>query len=152
VDDIEDVFERFDKDESGFIELRELDGFLAAMGLDSTSDRTLMALAKLETAEHGRVSLGELQAWWAGPASVLALEPVPGEETTRELRELFERFDADGDGTIDVDELTELLDSTDLGFTEESVYAAIQSVDRNGNGVMEWSEFLHFWTIVDRGA
>ncbi len=151
VDDLEEIFERFDRNDSGFVELSELDDLLAAMGLDSHSDHALYALSKLETADPSRVSLRELQAWWAGPASAISMgEAGPDPEMAAKLRDIFDKFDADGSGTIDVGELKRMLAAVDLGFTNESIYAAIQSVDRNGDSVMQWSEFLHFWTIVER--
>ena len=46
------------------------------------------------------------------------------------------------------DELKEMLGSAGVAFNDETIYAAIQSVDTNGNAVMEWGEFVSFWTAL----
>ncbi|MBK8011704.1 MAG: EF-hand domain-containing protein [Deltaproteobacteria bacterium] len=65
---------------------------------------------------------------------------------TQELREVFEHFDRDGNGTIDPAELKALLEALGGGFTDEEVRIGLKEIDRNGNGKIEFSEFARWWT------
>lgn len=59
-----------------------------------------------------------------------------------ELREAFSRFDLDKNGTISRDELASVM--TDFGnrITLEEADLILANVDRDGNGVIDFQEFL----------
>ena len=63
----------------------------------------------------------------------------------KELREAFEQFDRDKNGCIDRDEFKELVDSLDPGMTDEQIEIGFGTVDANGNGRIEFGEFLAWW-------
>lgn len=63
----------------------------------------------------------------------------------KELREAFDQFDQDKNGTIDRTEFEELIDSLDPGMTDEEKDVGFQAVDTNGNGRIEFSEFFSWW-------
>ena len=56
---------------------------------------------------------------------------------------MFKAYDKNKDGTMDSGEFKQVL--IDLGkreITEEQVQAAIKSVDRNNDHLINWTEFL----------
>jgi Ca2+-binding EF-hand superfamily protein len=63
-----------------------------------------------------------------------------------EVREIFNHFDRDGNGTIDRREWGSLLEALDSGFTEEEAAAGLDAVDVNRNGKIELREFIKWWT------
>jgi len=77
---------------------------------------------------------------------------------TRLYRIMFAAYDTDGNGTIDNEELGRLLH--DIGITvgdeelanmsPEGVAEAMKQLDSNGDGVIEWKEFIS-WISEDDG-
>ena len=72
--------------------------------------------------------------------------------TDEEIAEMWKRYDTDGNGTMDLGELTSFigdLTGAEGGvFTDdelkEEVKRALQRMDTNGNGIVEWEEFWNF--------
>ncbi|KAJ8765432.1 hypothetical protein K2173_013190 [Erythroxylum novogranatense] len=64
------------------------------------------------------------------------------QEQIEEFREAFCLFDKDGDGCITVDELATVIRSLDQNPTEEELHDMISEVDADGNGTIEFLEFL----------
>ncbi|KAJ6324125.1 hypothetical protein OIU76_011426 [Salix suchowensis] len=65
------------------------------------------------------------------------------EEQIVEFREAFCLFDKDGDGCITVEELATVIRSLDQNPTEEELQDMISEVDSDGNGTIEFAEFLN---------
>lgn len=60
----------------------------------------------------------------------------------RQLRDIFTRFDMDGDGRLTHLELAVLLRSLGLKPTGDQIYALLAKVDSNGNGSVELDELV----------
>jgi len=68
-------------------------------------------------------------------------------EPSQQVLRHFNRLDADGDGFLDVKELTFLL--LDMGFVghaaQEEAKKMIEHADKNGDGVVDFEEFKQVW-------
>jgi len=64
-----------------------------------------------------------------------------------DLKEAFELFDKNHDGKIDGDELTAVLNSLGLKYSQTEVDEMIKKADTNENGVVEYDEFI---TLMQR--
>lgn len=64
------------------------------------------------------------------------------DEQIAELREIFRSFDRNNDGSLTQLELSSLLRSLGLKPSEEQVEGFMQKADTNGNGLVEFSEFV----------
>mmetsp|Transcript_39447 Transcript_39447/g.53570 ORF Transcript_39447/g.53570 Transcript_39447/m.53570 type:complete len:512 (-) Transcript_39447:724-2259(-) len=74
------------------------------------------------------------------------------EEQIAEIREAFSNFDEDGDGSITADELMIVLDKlfgNSFKPNERAVKAMIRKVDKDGNGEIEFDEFLRVMAVND---
>ncbi|KAL8518341.1 hypothetical protein ACS0TY_009640 [Phlomoides rotata] len=60
----------------------------------------------------------------------------------KQLREIFDRFDIDGDGSITLLELAALLRSLGLRPTGDQIQTMSASMDANGNGSIEFDELV----------
>ena len=60
--------------------------------------------------------------------------------------------DADGSGSIDVDELGEICRALGEDMTDKQVRALIAEIDKNGNGLVEWEEYLEAMWIKRQDA
>lgn len=63
----------------------------------------------------------------------------------QEVREIFDHFDKDGNGTIDPNEFADLLDALGSGFSDQEVQLGLEAIDLNKNGRIEFNEFLKWW-------
>jgi len=66
-------------------------------------------------------------------------QPFPSNEN--ELKRAFEKIDADGSGGIDLAEVDVLLRKMDKTFTDDDVAQILGSLDLDGHGNIEWTEF-----------
>ncbi|KAL5009330.1 hypothetical protein ScPMuIL_014911 [Solemya velum] len=64
------------------------------------------------------------------------------EETLKEWREAFDMFDQNKDGRITSSELGDVMRSLEQSPSEEELRKMIEEVDRDGNGTVEFDEFV----------
>lgn len=69
------------------------------------------------------------------------------EAEIEELREAFDLFDTDGSGTIEPKELKAAMQSLGFETKNHTVYTMISDIDKNGNGEIDFEEFLDLMTV-----
>ena len=69
-------------------------------------------------------------------------------ESIQEIREHFSFFDRDGNGSIDVEEFTELLKVISPDTSEAQAITGFELVDENNDSLIEFEEFLGWWQTV----
>ncbi|XP_075260614.1 calmodulin-like [Convolutriloba macropyga] len=69
------------------------------------------------------------------------------DEEIAEFREAFQHFDKDRDGTISTKELGVVLRSLGQNPTEQELTEMINEVDEDGNGTLEFKEFLTMMAV-----
>jgi calmodulin len=63
-------------------------------------------------------------------------------EEIAEFREIFNLVDLDGGGSIDSEELRELMDLLGMQASEEEMGAMLQEIDSNGTGEISFEDFV----------
>ena len=154
--DARKLFDRYDKDKSGSIEVRELEALFRALGTKFGEDQLLSAMAALKTARPNRVTWDEFQQMWAElrspsrsapPAQSREAEsaPVKSRPQPLDLQAVFRRFDRDGSGSIDVGELAGMLEALGMEPDDDELDAAIERLDTDESGRISWDEFRAWW-------
>lgn len=69
-----------------------------------------------------------------------------------QAREMFDRYDVDGSGAINTDELGMLMLALGETVPQEKLNAMVMEVDDNNNGVIDFSEFLQLLAILSGEA
>lgn len=60
------------------------------------------------------------------------------------MREVFREFDRNSNGSLSKTELSALLNKINLNVDDKYLEALIKKLDANGNGQVEFEEFVHF--------
>lgn len=66
----------------------------------------------------------------------------------------FQVFDGDGSGSLDIDEVRQILQRPGGGqpLSDEEVADIIADFDKNGDGLLQYDEFAVMWGVVDASA
>jgi centrin-1 len=68
------------------------------------------------------------------------------EEQKQEIKEAFDLFDSDSTGAIDAKELKVAMRALGFEPKKEEVRRILQEIDKNGDGVIKYDEFLDIMT------
>jgi calmodulin len=86
-----------------------------------------------------------LERRWAEEQHRMA-KSKPNEEQLDELREAFDYNDRDGDGRIQLDEFSDMLDELEAEMSEKEVEIGFKDIDTNDDGLIDFQEFVAWWT------
>jgi Ca2+-binding EF-hand superfamily protein len=148
------TFRDFDLDGSGSIDARELGIALKKMGQGATPEKLKKIIDDVDDNGNGEIEWVEylqimrnFYPWKLEDYKKKYLEPAKvfpefNEEDIAVFADAFREYDLDGSGSIDVHELGEAFKKMGQGATEEKLKQIIAEVDDNGNGELEWPEFL----------
>lgn len=66
-------------------------------------------------------------------------------KSKEEIRETFEHFDRDSNGTMDAVEFAALLQALGAAGGPEELAAGLEALDSNRNGRIDFNEFATWW-------
>jgi Ca2+-binding EF-hand superfamily protein len=68
------------------------------------------------------------------------------------LKEMFDRLDTDRSGTLDREEMCDgILENPNVSMTEEEMESALLEIDTDGDGTLDWVEFLQMCKRMQEG-
>lgn len=80
------------------------------------------------------------------PSLLTSDSPHISSNESHPLRPIFDHFDQNKDGRINRDELRLSLQTFDIGVDDAELSTMIDDVDRNCDGLLDFSEFLAFYS------
>lgn len=151
--ELRSVFATFDKNNDGHITQQELKESLKNIGITMSDKDVKEMVEKVDSNGDGLIDLDEFCELFESMMMSTREEAMNEEDENRKekeedggsgyLKEAFDVFDGDGDGTITVEELGLVLSS--LGFKEgkllENCKEMIRKVDMDGDGKINFDEF-----------
>ena len=69
-------------------------------------------------------------------------------QDTLYLKGIWDRADVDHSGTLDAKELVQLVSSININLPASTITAMYTKFDLDGNGVMDFNEFLEFMAVL----
>ncbi|XAR63871.1 hypothetical protein NMG60_11024006 [Bertholletia excelsa] len=135
LDQLREIFSRFDMDSDGSLTLLELAALLRSLGIKPTGDQIYVLLKNMDANGNGTVEFDEL---------VNAITPEFREETLinqEKLLDAFRLFDNDGNGNITLAELAGAMAKMGQPLTYKELVEMIQEADTDGDGVISFEEF-----------
>ncbi|KAF5202758.1 Calmodulin protein [Thalictrum thalictroides] len=140
---LKDIFCRFDMDSDGSLTQLELAALLRSLGLKPTGDQLHVMLSDMDANGNGSVEFEEL---------VNAILPDMNEEiliNQEQLLEVFQSFDRDGNGYITAAELAGSMAKMGHPLSYRELTEMMREADMDGDGVISFGEFA---TIMARSA
>jgi Ca2+-binding EF-hand superfamily protein len=155
-----DLFDRFDADKNGHLDLVELGQLCAALGSPLSDAELRRVLECIDTDHNGTIEFEEFFVWFEADAvrseqaSSLGrrlrgfglFQQVDDSEDRARARRAFERFDLDGNHVIDRVEFGALTEAMGVKMTVAEIIQSIASIDLDGNGTIDFDEFYAWWT------
>ena len=132
--EIADLFDLYDEDESGTIDISELPTLLRALGFTPTNAFCEQLMRKYDANADGTLGLEEFM-------TLVATEPLPGTATEAELLRVFKLFDLDGNGTVSSDELVSAMTARGEPISLDEARAMVARVDTDGDRELNFAEF-----------
>eukprot|EP00933_Yihiella_yeosuensis_P032090 TRINITY_DN25681_c0_g1_i1.p1 TRINITY_DN25681_c0_g1~~TRINITY_DN25681_c0_g1_i1.p1 ORF type:complete len:443 (-),score=73.58 TRINITY_DN25681_c0_g1_i1:86-1378(-) len=148
---VKEVFQRFDRDGGGNLDQAELFKVLRTLAPSFLPEEIEKLAKELDSSGDGSVTPTEFIAWlkhggeWADEIKrVIARESGPKRE--ERIKDAFSKYDATGDGKLDVEELRYTLKL--LGsFSNDEVKNVCKDLDKDGDGQISYKEFR--WWVKD---
>lgn len=137
--ELTETFKYFDKNGDGKISATELGQVLRSVGIASTHEELVAMVHEVDCDNDGFIDLAEFIQ-----LNKLTQEAIDDEDSEHKtMAAAFEVFDINKDGFISAAELHRVL--SDLGevLTEEDCRTMICNVDRNGDQLVDFSEFKY---------
>lgn len=119
------------------INAEELGDVLRAVGLNPTASHIEDLLRQYDADQSGTLCFSEFVDLW-----INELDDVESDETL--FKRAFEFFDKDGNGDISLSEFSDVLTNLGDPLTKEECDLFFKLVDKNGDGSLNYDEFLGF--------
>lgn len=152
---VKEIFQRFDSSGDGNFDRQELGKLLKTLLTDFDSSQVSTLVAEIDSGGDGNVSYREFLVWLRlggqGTEQVKkALAKNTGEAREARIREVFQKYDNSGDGSLDISELEKTLQN--LGaFTKVETKKVCDDLDKSGDGEVDYEEFAA-WIKSASGA
>ncbi|CAI5979215.1 unnamed protein product [Closterium sp. NIES-64] len=138
---LKEMFEMMDTDGSGTITLDELRVGLKKVGGNLTDEEIEKIMEETDIDHSGEIEYGEFLA------ATLHLSKIDKQEN---LLKAFEYFDADGSGTITLDELQKACE--ELRLSKDEIMAMMEEIDENNDGTIDYNEFVQMMRKTQTGG
>ena len=143
------VFAAYDDNNDGTINKEELEAVMKYMGLNPTKKELQEIMNKLDADGSGFLEFQEYLnlVQTIKNADPLDFDPTLNsnnltKEEEEQIKDKFLLFDADGSGSISKEELGAAMRYMGQNPTEAEVQTMLESLDKDGTHVLEFSEFL----------
>ncbi|KAL3417991.1 calmodulin [Phlyctema vagabunda] len=132
------AFELFDTNGDGTISVKELSSVMKSLGQNPSDAEIEDMINEVDHDRNGTIDFEEFVKMMTAPTKDVDFEA--------EMKSAFKVFDHDGSGTISSQEIRRVMTSFGENLTEEELDSMLKEVDKNGDGSIDYEEFVHFIT------
>lgn len=121
VGNVRETFDQFDKDKSGSVDIGELGELLSQLGCDihgKHANNLQLAMQAINRTGNGMITFEEFSRWYVGSEARIEVK----------MQKIFDKFDTNGDGLIDRNEVASLLGSLGHSMKDNDVDALIKEI------------------------
>ena len=132
---VRETFDKIDEDGNGLLDTTEIGHLLEGLGAPHSEEDIGHVMDEVDTDGDGTISFEEFTVWY-----------LSSEKRIRaEMRTLFNQFDQNENGAIEVGELKALLEELEHSVEDTQVEEAITLLDDNQNGEITYEEFSKWY-------
>jgi len=142
IHELREAFSLFDKDGSGTISNDELEVVMKSLGQNPTQGELKQMIQEVDVDGNGEVDFDEFL--------LMMKKQMQARDVDSEMREAFRVFDRNGDGQISPMELRNVMTSLGEKLTEEEISEMMKEADLDGNGFIDFEEFVHMVSNIDK--
>jgi calmodulin len=132
--EFKEAFQIFDKDGDGLITTKELGTIMRSLGQTLSEEELKTIIEEVDHDKSGTIDFQEFLELMAWKMKEIDIED--------ELIEAFKVFDRDGNGLISAHELRFVMSSAGEKLSEEDIEEMIREADENGDGYIDYEEFV----------
>ncbi|KAK4409722.1 putative calcium-binding protein CML25 [Sesamum angolense] len=132
-EELEQVFKKFDVNGDGKISALELGSIMGSLGHSATEEELRTMIQGVDSDGDGFIDLQEFIE--------LNTKDVDYDEVLQNLKDAFQVFDIDKNGSISAEELQDVLQNLGEECTLAECRKMISGVDTDGNGAISFDEF-----------
>jgi len=136
--ELKQAFNEFDVDGGGTINTKELGYAMRAMGMNPTEAELLDLINEYDTDGSGMIEFGEF--------CNMMSDKMNADNDEDMIRMAFRVLDKDGSGTISAKAFKHLMTHIGDKLTDEEVEEMINEADKDGDGVLNYEEFVTMLT------
>jgi len=136
--DVKATFRQIDADGNGTIDKEEFKTVLYSLSGAVTDEELDACFKEIDEDGNGTIEFEEFQKWYLRSEN----------RFESDVKEIFNRFDRDGDGCIDAGELESLVTACQPDGskpTEEDLKIAREALDADGDGLISRDEFMDWY-------
>ncbi|KAL6971691.1 myosin I light chain Cam2 [Sarracenia purpurea var. burkii] len=138
--EFQDAFNLFDKDGDGCITIEELATVIRSLDQNPSEKELQDMISEVDADGNGTIEFPEFLTLMANK-----MKETDAEE---ELKEAFKVFDKDQNGYISANELRHVMINLGEKLTDEEVDQMIREADLDGDGLVNYEEFVQMMTTV----
>jgi Ca2+-binding EF-hand superfamily protein len=140
---LRETFDAVDPEKTGSVDKVQFGEAMKILRIQFSEDDIEEAIREVDLDGSGMLDWPEFLFLMNRFGSNFSIENKFTEERLKEMRQVFEMFDADNSGTLDIGELRDVMHSIGLAPEEWEIRAMIAEVDDDNSGEIEWAEFLY---------
>lgn len=138
--EFKEAFDEFDKDGSGSISTKELLLVMRSIGQNPTEDEIGALIMESDLNGDGTIDFKEFLTMMRKKSSET--------DQTEELRQAFRIFDKNKDGYIEAKELRRVTTTLGQVLTTDEIDTFMREADLDGDGKLDYNEFVRMMTTV----
>ena len=138
ISEYKEAFSLFDKDGDGTITTKELGTIMAALHYNPTEAELQDMINEVDSDGNGTIDFPEFLTMMA--------KKMKDADSENEIKEAFAVFDKDGNGYISAAELRHVMNNLGEKLTDEEVDEMIREADVDGDGQVNYEEFVLMMT------
>lgn len=138
--DLKDTFKAIDKDNDGFISIKELITAMRVFGFNPSLDELQMLVREYDKDEDEVIDLSE----FIDIMNMKIAKKKEEEEEDEDILETFQMLDRNGDGVLSKEEVKYLFDYLDEEINDELLDDLFYHFDADKDGFLTIEDFINF--------
>lgn len=133
ISELREAFEIFDRDQDGYITIKELADIMRNLGNPPTEGEIQDMINEVDIDGNGNINFQEY-------ISLMARRMRDG-DLEEEMKQVFKLFDRDGNGLVGASELKSVMIGIGEKITDDEIDDMIREADKDGDGFISYHEF-----------